>query len=306
MPPAFVLSQNQTLQTENLIWTEVHFYLVQKSLTCFSIVVFLTKYFASSHYFDHYDRNSFINGLIALFKFSRNTQTQKPADNSFLQLNHKRIIRWSNHRLFYMLSVQRIPSETHLRQAAEFVFSFWMINMLCFAWSLNISHFFALSSRISNFFRIFFSTCVIRKTFLRRASCFIALSKCSFKNSSSFWNFLRRTSCFPASLKTYCSFGFNRNCTLFRFHHSLFPTEYIFFNQHRCYFCHHALNIPPIFHLSNIFSKKIEKKLTSSWKMVVFRLFYHVILKYSAKIAFKRVILSGWIYSVSLPSTRKT
>jgi hypothetical protein len=35
------------------------------------------------------------------------------------------------------------------------------------------------------------------------------------------------TSCFPASLKTYCSSGFNRNCTLFRFHHSLFPTEYI-------------------------------------------------------------------------------
>ena len=124
MPPAFVLSQNQTLQTENVIWTEVHFYLVQKSLTCFSIVVFLTKYFASSHYFDHYDRNSFINGLIALFKFSRNTQTQKPADNSYSQLNHKRIIRWSNHRLFYMLSVQRIPSETHLRQAAEFVFLF--------------------------------------------------------------------------------------------------------------------------------------------------------------------------------------
>ena len=124
MPPAFVLSQNQTLQTENVIWTEVHFYLVQKSLTCFSIVVFLTKYFASSHYFDHYDRNSFINGLIALFKFSRNTQTRKPADNSYPQLNHKRIIRWSNHCLFYMLSVQRIPSETHLRQAAEFVFSF--------------------------------------------------------------------------------------------------------------------------------------------------------------------------------------
>ena len=140
------------------------FYLVQKSLTCFSIVVFLTKYFASSYYFDHYDRNSFINGLIALFKFSRNTQTQKPADNSFSQLNHKRIIRWSNHCLFYMLSVQRIPSETHLRQATEFVFFFLNDQHACFAWSLNISHFFALSSRISNFFR-FFSTCVIRKTF---------------------------------------------------------------------------------------------------------------------------------------------
>ena len=182
----------------------------------------------------------FINGLIALFKFSRNTQTQKPADNSFSQLNHKRIIRWSNHRLFYMLSVQRIPSETHLRQAAEFVFFFWMINMLCFTWSLNISHIFALSSRISNFFWFFFN---LRHSqdFFRRASCFIALSKCSFKNSSRFWNFLRRTSCFSASLKTYCSFGLNRNCMLFRFHHSLCPTEYIFFNQHRCHFFHHGI-----------------------------------------------------------------
>jgi hypothetical protein len=48
----------------------------------------------------------------------------------------------------------------------------------------------------------------------------------------------------------------------------LFPTEYIFFNQHRCHFCHHALNIPPIFHLSNNFSKKIEKKfnLRLKWR----------------------------------------
>ena len=156
------------------------FYLVQKSLTCFSIVVFLTKYFASSYYFDHYDRNSFINGLIALFKFSRNTQTQKPADNSFLQLNHKRIIRWSNHRLFYMLSVQRIPSETHLRQAAEFVFSFWMINMLCFAWSLNISHFFALSSRISNFFSIFFRLASFARLFFQKSIMFYCIIKMLF------------------------------------------------------------------------------------------------------------------------------
>ena len=208
MPPAFVLSQNQTLQTENVIWTEVHFYLVQKSLTCFSIVVFLTKYFASSHYFDHYDRNSFINGLIALFKFSRNTQTQKPADNSFSQLNHKRIIRWSNHRLFYMLSVQRIPSETHLRQAAEFVFFLFKWSTCFVLHDRLIYHTFShCQVEFRNFFD-FFSTCVIRKTFLRRASCFIALSKCSFKNSSRFWNFLRRTSCFPASLKTYCNFGY--------------------------------------------------------------------------------------------------
>ena len=140
------------------------FYLVQKSLTCFSIVVFLTKYFASSYYFDHYDRNSFINGLIALFKFSRNTQTQKPADNSFSQLNHKRIIRWPNHRLFYMLSVQRIPSETHLRQAAEFVFSFeWST---CFV--LHDHLIYHTFSHCQVEFRIFFrfiSTCVIRKTF---------------------------------------------------------------------------------------------------------------------------------------------
>ena len=162
------------------------FILFRKSLTCFSIVVFLTKYFASSHYFDHYDRNSFINGLIALFKFSRNTQTQKPADNSHSRSNRNELFARSIHVLFYMLSVQRIPSETHLRQAAEFVFFFWMINMLCFTWSLNISHIFALSSRISNFFWFFFN---LRHSqdFFRRASCFIALSKCSFKNSSSFF-----------------------------------------------------------------------------------------------------------------------
>ena len=53
------------------------------------------------------------------------------------------------------------------------LFFFWMINMLYFAWSLNISRFLHLSSWFSNFFRIF-STCVIRKIFLRRASCFIA------------------------------------------------------------------------------------------------------------------------------------
>ena len=90
------------------------------------------------------------------------------------------------------------------------------------------------------FFRFFFN---LRHSqdFFRRASCLIALSKCSFKNSSRFfWNFLRRTSCFSASLKTYYSFGLNRNCTLFRFHHSLFSTEYIFFNQHRCRFLHHG------------------------------------------------------------------
>ena len=159
-----------------------------------------------------------------------------------------------------MLSVQRIPSETHLRQAAEFVFLFEWSTCFVLHDHLIYHTFSHCQVEFRNFFD-FFSTCVIRKTFLRRASCFIALSKCSFKNSSSFWNFLRRTSCFSASLKTYCSFGFNRNCTLFRFHHSLSPTEYIFFNQHRCHFCHHALNIPSIFHLSNQNRKKIEKKL---------------------------------------------
>ena len=172
--------------------------------------------------------------------FQGTHRRKKPADNSHSRSNRNELFARSIHVLFYMLSVQRIPSETHLRQAAEFVFFFWMINMLCFAWSLNISHIFALSSRISKFFR-FFSTCVIRKTFFSEEHhVLLHYQNALLRTFQIFWNFLRRTSCFSASLKTYYSFGLNRNCTLFRFHHSLFPTEYIFFNQHRCHFFHHG------------------------------------------------------------------
>ena len=41
-----------------------------------------------------------------------------------LQSNRNELFADPIQHLFYMLSVQRIPSETHLRYAAEFVFSF--------------------------------------------------------------------------------------------------------------------------------------------------------------------------------------
>ena len=128
----------------------------------------------------------FINGLIALFKFSRNTQTQKPADNSHSRSNRNELFARSIHVLFYMLSVQRIPSETHLRQAAEFVFFFLNDQHALFLHDHLIYHTFSHCQVEFRIFFRFFLTCIIRKTFLRRASCFIALSKCSFKNSSRF------------------------------------------------------------------------------------------------------------------------
>ena len=164
------------------------FYLVQKSLTCFSIVVFLTKYFASSHYFDHYDRNSFINGLIALFKFSRNTQTQKQADNSCYSQTATNYSLIQSNICFICYPFNGFHLK-HICVMPQNLFFFWMINMLCFAWSLNLSHFSHLSSWFSNFFR-FFSTCVIRKIFLRRASCFIAYQNALLRILQLFENLL--------------------------------------------------------------------------------------------------------------------
>ena len=94
-----------------------------------------------------------------------------PAENCTEYL----FVRSYTRSVLYMLSVQRIPSETHPRQAAEFVFSFRMITMLCFAWSFNISHIFALSSRFFEFFQ-FFSTCFIRQDFLSKSIMFFAWS----------------------------------------------------------------------------------------------------------------------------------
>ena len=135
--------------------------------------------------------------------------------------------------VLYMLSVQRIPSETHPRQAAEFVFSFRMITMLCFAWSLNISHIFALSSRFLNFFH-FFRLASFGKTFLSKIIMFFAWSFniSRFLHLSNallrifqtfFWKTFRRTPCFPAKvLKNIVAVQVHhRHCMLFRFHHSL-------------------------------------------------------------------------------------
>ena len=101
----------------------------------------------------------------------------------------QRIIRWSNQTSVFIC----YPfNGFHLKRICvmpQNLFFFWMINMLCFAWSLNLSHISHLSSRFSNFFR-FFSTCVIRKIFLRRASCFIAYQNALLRIFQLFENLL--------------------------------------------------------------------------------------------------------------------
>ena len=159
MPPAFVLSQNQTLQTENVNQPKpiVIFCLKKPDLLFHN--VFLTKL----RFFDYFSLknwNSFINGLIALFNFSRNTRDGKKHTVAFASSwGHKtyRMVFWGFLSVSELCDpVSRIPSETHLRQAADFVFC--KSNMLCFAWVINISHIFSLSSPILNFFSKFFLT----------------------------------------------------------------------------------------------------------------------------------------------------
>lgn len=150
-----------------------------------------------------------------------------------------------------MLSViSRIPSETHPRQAAEFVFSFWMINMLCFAWSLNISHIFALSSRFSNFFRFFWLASFARLFW--RASCFFAwsfnisrflhLSNALLRIFQFFWKTFRRTPCHPQSLKKHFTVKTLIRTVCFQISSLVISNGviFVFFNQHRCHFFHHA------------------------------------------------------------------
>ena len=135
--------------------------------------MFLTKFFASSHYFDLSIETRLLTGSSHYSNFQGTHRDAKscrmffPAENCTEYL----FVRSYTRSVLYMLSVQRIPSETHPRQAAEFVFSFRMITMLCFAWSLNISHIFALSSRFLNFFS-FFSTCFIQQDFLSKSIMF--------------------------------------------------------------------------------------------------------------------------------------
>ena len=137
--------------------------------------------------------------------------------------------------------------------------------MLCFAWSLNISHIFALSSRISIFFRFFFQLASFARLFSEEHHVLLHYQNALLRTLQCFEIFLEEHRAFLQVLKQIAVKAISHpNCTLFRFHHSLFTTEYIFFNQHRCHFCHHALNIPSIFHLSNLFSKKIEKKFKFS------------------------------------------
>ena len=112
----------------------------------------------------------------------------------------QRIIRWSNPTsvLYVIRSTDSIWNASAL--CRRICFFFWMINMLCFAWSFNISHILHLSSRFPKFFRFFFN---LRHSqdISQKSIMFYCISKCSFKNSSTFWKSLRRTSCFSAELK---------------------------------------------------------------------------------------------------------
>ena len=161
-----------------------------------------------------------------------------------------------------MLSVQRIPSETHLRQAAEFVFLFEWSTCFVLHDRLIYHTFSHCQAEFRIFFRFFFNLHHSQDFFFSEEHhVLLHYQNALLRTLQYFEIFLEEHRAFLQVLKQIAVKVISHpNCTLFRFHHSLFPTEYIFFNQHRCHFCHHALTIPSIFHLSNNFSKKFEKK----------------------------------------------
>ena len=211
-------------------------YLVQKSLTCFSIVVFLTKFFASSHYFDLSIETRFINGLIALFKFSRNTQRRKILPDVLpCRELHRILIRQILYTFCFIYVIRSTDSIWNASASSRGICFFLFEWSPCFILHDHlIYHTFSHCQVDFWIFSKFFSTYFIRQDFLSKSIMFFAWSFTisRFLHLSNallrifqtfFWKTFRRTPCFPAkALKNIVAVQVHhRHCMLFRFHHSL-------------------------------------------------------------------------------------
>ena len=182
-------------------------------------------------------------------------------------------VRSYTRSVLYMLSVQRIPSETHPRQAAEFVFSFRMITML-FLHDHLIYHTFSHCQVDFWFFFNFFRLASFGKTFYRRASCFFAwsfnisrflhLSNALLRIFQTFFEkLLEEHRAFCKSLKKHsCNASSSPSLHAFQISSLVVTNGVIFLSISTDVVSFiMPLNISSIFHLSNLNSKKIEKKL---------------------------------------------
>ena len=167
------LSKQKILYEQKFI-----FYLVQKSLTCFSIVVFLTKFFASSHYFDLSIETRFINGLIALFKFSRNTQRRKILPDVLpCRELHRILIRQILYTSCFIYVIRSTDSIWNASASSRGICFFLFEWSPCFFLHDHlIYHTFSHCQVDFWFFFNFFRLASFGKTFYRRASCFFAWS----------------------------------------------------------------------------------------------------------------------------------